>query len=394
LKYFAKYFELQDPENSRWLAMEGLRGIAILLVFFVHYSTLIEPYVGPITRDLWWIWALRDLGNSGVDLFFVLSGFLIYKVCIQNPIKYGKYTYRRIERIYPTFLAVLALYLVLSVLFPEKSKLPSAASDAIPYILANVMLLPGMFDITAIITVAWSLSYEAFFYIVAPTSVALLAMRKWGYGQRIAFFVFLYVVLVAAEWANLPLHFRLSMFLGGMVLYEMAFRGGRTATQAADMAWLDGVAVVLFLGSLFCFTLLGRSYWMIEGTLLGEFPSFFKYILLNLSIVLLVHRCLFSSSLASNIFSWTPLRWLGNMSYTYYLLHGLGLQAFFLVLTKIWQPPAESIPPTLVYLLLLAPAFVASVLAALPVYLLVERPISLKPKYYPALAQENVRKGS
>ena len=61
--------------------MEGLRGVA---VFLVHYSSSIEPYiiVSSFGEDVLHI--IHRLGNVGVDLFFVLSGFLIYGTLIKK----------------------------------------------------------------------------------------------------------------------------------------------------------------------------------------------------------------------------------------------------------------------------------------------------------------------
>jgi exopolysaccharide production protein ExoZ len=68
----ARWFELGPVGAERLLPMEGLRGLAVLLVFFVHYGAqfghafgVAPPAIGA---------ALQLLGNAGVDLFFVLRG--------------------------------------------------------------------------------------------------------------------------------------------------------------------------------------------------------------------------------------------------------------------------------------------------------------------------------
>lgn len=68
-------FELSDNRKNSISSLEGLRGFAVLLVFFVHYSILFEPSLQEntitfkISKNLW------NIGRSGVDLFFILSGF-------------------------------------------------------------------------------------------------------------------------------------------------------------------------------------------------------------------------------------------------------------------------------------------------------------------------------
>jgi peptidoglycan/LPS O-acetylase OafA/YrhL len=76
-------------------------------------------------------------------------------------------------------------------------------------------------------------------------------------------------------------------------------------------------------------------------------------------------------------FAWTPLRWLGNMSYSYYLLHGLTLQAGFLALSTVLHGAGHG---AWLFWLLLPPMFALTVLTASALFLLVERPLSVAPR--------------
>ena len=373
-------FELQDIATARWLPMEGLRGFAVSLVFIVHYATLMEPFVaGSDHARVLWLSALHELGNVGVDLFFVLSGFLIYKACIQRPLDIRSYAYRRVERIYPTFLVVLGIYLALMLLMPSTSKLPEGTAAQASYIVANILLLPGIFPITPIILVAWSLSYEAFYYILAPAVVVALRMRAWRAGQRLGFFLAVYAVMIGLELAGLGTHFRLSMFLGGMILYEFAYhlRGSREGRGNAlrDIASLALVAVALSY-----YVILANDPVAVPSSLNGALPVFTRTVALNIAFVILVYRSVFTTGLTARIFSWTPLRWLGNMSYSFYLLHGLALQAFFMLFGKIWPVQGGGVG---LFILMLVPALAAALTLTLPIYLLVERPLSLSPTAKP-----------
>lgn len=372
--FIAWHFEIQDPQKARWLPMEGLRGIAVLLVFFVHYSSGMAPYFGPKGKDLWWIAGIHEIGNSGVDLFFVLSGFLIYKAVIHRPINYRKYAYRRIERIYPVFLAVLLLYVLLSYAFPHLSRIPMGWPDAFAYLMANVLLLPGMFSIEPIITVAWSLSYEAFYYILVPLLVAILQMRLWRSQQRIAFLLGLYLIYIVAQSLELATHFRLTMFFGGILLYEIVYGLGMVP-KGRDSAWPDRLALALFVGGLAFFTLLGASRWMLGTSWLAALPPFLKYVLLNAALVYLIYRSLFASGPAGKLFSFTPLRWLGNMSYTYYLMHSLGLHIFFKAL-HVFAPSLQG--SIAAYIALVPVAVIVTIAVSVPVYLFIEHPFSLR----------------
>src|SRR6516225_7867662 len=104
------------PAEGRAPALEGIRGLAIVLVFFVHYHTLFGDYAQSDAISHFTSQFLGTVGHCGVDLFFVLSGFLIYGLVLRKRTPYLKFIQRRVERIYPTFAAVFGLYLVLSFL--------------------------------------------------------------------------------------------------------------------------------------------------------------------------------------------------------------------------------------------------------------------------------------
>ena len=116
----------------------------------------------------------------------------------------------------------------------------------------------------------------------------------------------------------------------------------------------------------------------------AELPDFVHYILLKLAIVFLVYRCLFASGAVERVFAITPLRWFGTMSYSYYLVHSLGLHAFFAALSIV-APLLEG--SLTVYAVLMVPALIATIIASLPVYLLIERPLSLRPAQRAQLAR-------
>src|SRR5689334_22435203 len=103
-------------------AMEGVRGAAVMLVFFVHYYQLFaKPMANSPTR-LIFSWA-GTLGFSGVDLFFLLSGYLIYRVLRAEKKSLTQFFARRAKRIYPTFFVVLLLYVVVLLVTSDQTKL-------------------------------------------------------------------------------------------------------------------------------------------------------------------------------------------------------------------------------------------------------------------------------
>ena len=101
-------FELGGAEN-RVLPMEGLRGIAVALVFCQHYGTQFATYGSctGFTRTV--ALKLASFGNYGVELFFVLSGYLIYTILLKKRPSFLTFMARRAQRLYPAFIAAMII---------------------------------------------------------------------------------------------------------------------------------------------------------------------------------------------------------------------------------------------------------------------------------------------
>ena len=74
--------------------------------------------------------------------------------------------------------------------------------------------------------------------------------------------------------------------------------------------------------------------------------------------------------------TWAPLRWLGNMSYSYYLMHGLVVRAGFAVLGRVLP---DGLPPP-AFWMALVPLFAATLAAGAVLFIVVEKPLSLRPR--------------
>jgi exopolysaccharide production protein ExoZ len=355
MSWFQKNFEVSHASHKAILPMEGIRGLAVSLVFLVHYVTLAEPWLlrGSATADA--ARSIRSLGNIGVDLFFVLSGFLIYGMLIRSPRSFGPYLRRRVERIYPTFTVVFVLYVALSYLMPSTSKIPSGTSEALVYLVQNFLLLPGIFDIPAMITVAWSLSYELFYYLMVPAAIGALSLREWPPRVRAT----TYLVLSALLFWYFAVSggpARLLMFIPGILMFEVM-----SNDWVRRMPPVGLPALLVALVSAPTLQAWGAPGWTTYPVL---YVLFFLFCL----------ECCLDRGPTARLFTWAPLRRLGNMSYSYYLIHGLGLKFLFLVLERVMPPTGES---TVLFWLLLVPSFVFTLVPSAMLFLWVERPLSL-----------------
>ncbi len=358
--WLSRNFELGrggDHDNLR--PMEGLRGFAVALVFLVHYATLTGPWTAGQVVAARLVSALQTIGNTGVDLFFVLSGYLIYGSLMEREQAFPTYFRRRLRRLYPAFSIVFLVYVLLSLAMPSQSKIPLGAGAASLYLVQNFMMLPGLLPIEPMIVVAWSLSYEVFYYLVLPAVISVVGLRSRSSAWRVGFFV-VTALLFAGLCAWRGGHIRLIMFAVGILLHE-ALRHRFVRAPGSRAAWW-----ALGLG-------LGLTLQPFVGSLAYTLRTLF----LAVAFFVLCHNCFAMPRGGVAIaFSWAPLRWLGNMSYSYYLLHSLPLKAAFLGVAMLL--PVGSVSP-LWWLLMLPPMLLLTILPSALLFLAVERPFSLAP---------------
>jgi len=309
-----------DVSPRRILPMDGLRGFAVLLVFCVHYCALIEPWMPVGTASFRLVTALRTLGNSGVDLFFVLSGFLIYGTLMEKPRPFIPYFRRRLERIYPAFLCLFVVYFGLSFVLPSENHIPTELWNGIGYVLANLSLLPLLVTpYRPMIIVTWSLSYELFFYIVMPIAIGALMLRRWSRAYRAVLWLSVAGLIFSCA-GGLGGGVRVAMFVGGILLRDTL---RTTPTHVADAIGMTGLLGAIVLTT--AISELGLS-------------QVWRFLMLFISFYALCYGSFAARGLCARMFSYSPLRWLGNMSYSFYLSHGLALKAFFLIVGLIIKP--------------------------------------------------------
>ncbi len=254
---------------------------------------------------------LFRFGNLGVDLFFVISGFIIFFIHakdIGRPHRLATYAYRRATRIYPLYWILFALVVPLYFVFPSAGD--GTARDPAS-ILRCLLLLPN--HTGQIIGVAWTLVYEISFYAI----FALLILGgRWG-------------MVVVAAWGLMVVTSRLGhrVDLGyfnaffGLRFIEFAigaavFYASRRFVPRGGMIIAACGLAVLFLGGL---------VWRPLGQALSVDPS--RIVLAGLLSGVVIFGLVVadmravgartSSALAA------PLIALGDASYSIYLFHWL-----------------------------------------------------------------------
>ncbi len=350
-----RLFEVRIDQETRFLALEGLRGLAVICVFFVHFCSLAAPWSDG-TRLNAFADALHLLGNIGVDMFFTLSGYLIYGTLLKRRQHFGDFLARRAQRLYPVFAVMLLVYLGLSLLVPAESKLPSGGLSQLIYIVENALLLPGIFPIRPIIEVSWSLSYEVFFYLSVPLLMAVLRLRAWPVAARLALFL---AVIAAIPTLGLP-HPRMGMFVAGMVLVEL---GPMLRARPLRSGLIDGAVLATAV--------------LYGAALLSGISEVATYAATAACAFAFCLAALLAHDRVGRMLTWSPIRWLGNMSYSYYLAHGLVLKAMFFALARVLPGHTYGVAA---WFVLLPLGFVATWIGSAALYLAVERPYSIFPR--------------
>jgi exopolysaccharide production protein ExoZ len=358
--------DLYETESgaSRIVPMEGLRGWAVLLVFFVHVYSAFNEYLR-VGSPLFHISDfLGTVGGTGVDLFFVISGYLIYGAVIRSKFRYGRFYRRRVQRIYPTFLGVFFLYLLLWIFSSnDHFKFHGTIAQQAVYVVENLLLIPGIFRVRAINDVTWSLSYEMFFYLLLPLLLAVTGMRQWSRPARVAAFVALGTVgLLLSPLAGHP-RIRLIGFLFGIVLFEMADRFRQRSTKLTDLT-----ALGVYAGGLGLIYAAGNTD-IVPGPLVTPLIA----LVAGVTSFAFCGLCFFGNGILSYIFSWRPLRALGNMSYSFYLIHGLALGLLREALRRFAHPGNHNV----LFLVLVVLGFAASWIASTLLFVAIERPLSI-----------------
>ena len=232
--------------------LDHLRTLAISLVFFFHYRHFAHPD---------WVDALGNFGWSGVDLFFVLSGYLISAPLLaalhaHEPLPLRRFFIHRATRIIPPFLVTVALYFALPMFRERSAPAPLWKLLTFTQNLGLDLRTQGAFSH------AWSLCVEEHFYILLP--LALLAARKW---PRALLCVppLLFVCGVCTRWVGslhavdtvdwyrrvyYPTYQRLDPLLLGVALSAfVTFRPQFAVQMRARGSWLLALALTVVFGA-------------------------------------------------------------------------------------------------------------------------------------------------
>lgn len=337
-----------------FLGVQALRGFAAAIVV-IHHSTLMwtQRVISPDSTAYW------ANGAAGVDIFFVISGFVMAVSTIGREHKThpaGNFMMRRIIRIVPIYWFLTFLYLLKWVVvhrYPQFANGAHSVKVSAAYIVSSLLFIPyrnSFGNTQPLLIVGWTLSFEMFFYLLFAGALAL----RIGVVRVLTPILILLAIVGTMRSPSWPAFTSLASpllleFLAGLLLGHAVIRGFRSRN------WLFPAAAAVALPILLFGSLSGPRI------LLWGVPAY----LIVQGVVLLEDR-------------WGTLwpKWLlliGDASYSLYLSHLLVFAVLIKILPRLhlMNHGIVRIQDEAITILI---CLVISVAVAIPLYWWVEKP--------------------
>ena len=306
--------------------IDGLRAIAVLLVLVFHFD----------------LFSAGKAGFIGVDVFFVISGFLITTIISEDlragQFHFGRFLYRRVRRLYPALVSTLLLTMVAGYFLflpPQYRELAVETLWSLLYIVnfyfwQNVNYF-GLHVREAPLLHLWSLAIEEQFYILFP--VALIIINKFMRRALVPVIILALMASFALSFMFTPLKPEASFYLLPTRAWEL-LAGAVLSTVLRERSpagfWLH-IMGPLGLG------LIALSILLYSP--LTQFPGWFA-LLPVLGAAAIIIGGYQPMAPVTRFLSAAPIVWVGRISYPLYLVHWpikIFLQAHLFEFTLGWR---------------------------------------------------------
>lgn len=297
-------------------SIQVARGFAALAVVAFHATATQGKYFGGVNI----LPGFFDGGQAGVDLFFVISGFVMVLTTRgrhTKPREVGKFLWNRFFRIYPTYWVYFLLLIPVFLLMPS---FINASQGGRVDLFSSFFLLPS--ETLPLLLVAWTLTIELWFYVVfavilfLPERLLPVALAAW------------LVVLVILNWSG-PINANPYLEVPANAMAIEFILGGTAALLFRHVNRI--VSGVLALGGIVLIVTLGSA----TDQDLTAGPGLMRPLTLGVGFaLLLLAATAFENRGGIGILG--RLSILGDMSYSIYLCHVLVLA----VMGRVWQAVA------------------------------------------------------
>ena len=316
LRYFpALQRLLSHPGQSRYASVDGLRGYLAFGVF-VHHMAIIWVFLHTGVFDVPKSKFYAQIGLASVALFFMITGFLFWGRLMEKRRDFDwlAFAVSRVFRLYPLYLPLLVL-VIFSVFYIQDWTFKDAPLQVAGQIMSWLIFdRPDInqYPQTGILisNVTWTLNYEVFFYMSLPLfGMVFLYRRNWR--QTVLCLLGIYALYQLVGWEHsLKKHFLMS-FLGGVAAAYWVRHPRLAAWSKTPLA--GGIALIVLL------------------LVITQFQKSFAF--LPLVLLTLVFSIIASGHTLFGALTLRSIRWMGEISYSTYLLHG------FLIWLMIQRTP-------------------------------------------------------
>ena len=303
-------------------ALDGVRGAAVLLITWYHYATIAVLALN-FTGKEWFYPAFKilTLGYLGVNLFFVLSGFLITLILLKNitAINYLSVFYgRRILRIFPIYYGILFVYFIVAPLIQGNI----ASSTVVHHQLhlwtyTTNLAYPNITfgDLNHL----WSLAVEEHFYLLWPILIKFFYKKD----MLIPFCISLIIISMLSK-----IIMTLLSFDSGFI-YEFSLNSFDSLALGSLIAIFNGLNK---LPAILSKKNINKTFFTFACLAILDSVSFFKFshqiayhfqcfIMLLFFSILIQYVYIFNKGIVFKIFASKILRWFGLYSYGIYIFH-------------------------------------------------------------------------
>ena len=294
-------------------ALTGYRAIAAWMIFVYHFTPFNSPkYPEWIKRIIWEF-------HIGVDMFIVLSGFLItYRYFNDRPVHLKKYLVNRIARIYPMYFLITAAIFVVGYLQNQ-----NWGTEKTYELLTSVTMTKALFSSFFLkgIPQGWTLTLEEMFYLTAPLYFILIRKsKKWLYTLPFVLFIAFAALKFIFDFpANkygflqTNIHAYIIEFFAGIGL-ALLLLSKRSVKLKFSATWL-GIGIILFY-------LLSRHGFAQIFNLKSDIGRFLEMAFLSiLGIAPLLWGLIHENTFLKRLLSAKTMVLLGKSSYIFYLIH-------------------------------------------------------------------------
>jgi peptidoglycan/LPS O-acetylase OafA/YrhL len=320
-------------------SLTGLRGIAAFSVFLFHYSALHPGIRLDLSVPLvgFFLQMPLGLGFAGVDLFFVLSGFLLSlpfagaSLALNARPSTGHYLKRRLSRVFPAYYAQLLIILLASAWFVTWKPLDGTSLLAHLVMFFNL----GPAPVRPLVGLWWTLPVELSFYLLLPLIASFMRPRRWLFfifGGFVLSMAYRYwsasafgevtgdvVFLNASQLPGSLPEFLLGASAAMLVRWVDAGNFRSPTTRGADTLFVVGlVLTLLWLGGIVL--TFGPVYWA------GHWSMIIAPVALGVTLTVMVLGLYWGSRLGALLCANPVVYFIGLISYSLYLWHFVVMQ--------------------------------------------------------------------